>query len=322
MTDSGETSEHFLGPLTGEPGSGAHISASRVEDLSTQLDFLNREISRYRDLVEQERILHATEVANLQLESDTRLDELRREERARSADLHDSYRALLSERQIEFEQSYSEAAAAAATELANERVRHRQTLRRNRDRRHALLEATRKQAVDEADESHHSERQALASELVQVTAANERLQMQLEAQTTRADQAESRAAAAETRLSWVERNIDRSETRNQSRIDEAERQLAAAATRLESERQRSAATLAELLERSASIAAEADKARSDFAAHYAKTEHAVASAQRLAKAEHQSLTKAADERASHALQRESDLEAAIAELRAQLPPNR
>jgi hypothetical protein len=322
VTDSRDTGEHFLGPLTDQPGSGAQVSARRVADLSTQLRFLDREIGRYRDLLEQERIRHATEMANLQLESDTRLDEMRREERARSTALHDSYRALLSERQIEFEQSLSEAAATNAAELANERNRYHQTLKRDRNRRDALLESIRKQTLDEADELYHSERQALASELLQSTATNERLQVELEAQIARADRAESRAAQAEIRLSAVDRTLDRSEARSQLRIDEAERQLVAAADRLEWERQRSAATLAELLERSASIAAEADKARSDLAALQAKAEHAAASAQQLAKAEYQSLVAAADERASRALQRESDLEAAIAELRAQLPPHR
>lgn len=316
-TDTRDTGEHFLGALDQEPDGLAQISARRLADLATQIDFLDREVARYRELLEHERIRHSTELADLQLEADTRLDELRREERHQTQALHDSYRALLSERQIDFENALSAAASASASDLADERRRHQEILDREHSRRDAILEASRRQAIEEINEANQRARQELEIELAQATDSRQRLQDEIHTQMARADHAEAKAAQAEKDLAAVQRRLERVEAQQQLRVQEAEKQAAAAISRLESERKRSAATLAELLERSASIAAEADKARSDFAAEQAKAEHAAATALQRAQAEYRELAQAADVRAGRAIEREIELEAAIAELREQ-----
>jgi hypothetical protein len=318
-TDARDTGEHFLGALDNEPDGRAQISARRLADLAVQIDFLDREIARYRELVEHERIRHSTELADRQLEADTKLDEIRREERHQTQALHDSYRALLSERQVEFEQGLSAASAANAAELIDERQRHQEILEHTHTRRDVVLEASRRQTIDEINESHQRARQALETELTQASSAIDRLQAEVKSQLQRADQAEAKAASAHAQLSALKRQVSRLESQQQLRSEEADKQVASATSRLDAERQRSAATLAELLERSASIAAEADKARSDFAAEHARAEHAAATADQRARAEYQALADAADDRAGRAIKRETELEALIAELREPRP---
>jgi hypothetical protein len=314
-TDALDTGEHVTGALDNEHDGLAQISASRLTDLAVQIDFLDREVTRYRGLVEHERIRHSTELADLQLDADTKLDEMRSEERQHSQSLHDSYRSLLSERQVEFEQLLSAASAANATDLTDERHRHYEILEHEHTRRDVMLEASRKQTVDEINELDQRARQTLETELAQASSAIDRLQAEVNSQLQRADQAEAKAANAHALTSALKRQVDRLESQQQLRSDEADKHVATATNRLLAERQRSAASLADLLEHSASIAAEADKARSDFAAEHARAEQVAVSADHQARVRYQALADAADDRATRAIQRETELEALIAELR-------
>jgi hypothetical protein len=314
-TDAQDNGEHVIGALDNEHDGLAQISARRLADLAVQIDFLDREVARYRGLVEHERIRSSTDLADLQLEADTKLDEMRSQERRQSEALHDSYRALLSERQVEFEQSLLAASAANATELTDERQRHHEILEHEHSRRDALLETSRKQTIDEINESHQRARQTIETELAQASSAIDRLQAEADSQLQRADQAEAKAASAQAQLSALKRQVDRLESQQQLRSDEADKHVAVATNRLHGERQRSAAMLADLLEHSASIAAEADKARSDFAAEHARAEQVALSADQQARVRYQALADAADDRAGRAIHRETELEALIAELR-------
>jgi len=318
MTNAPDTGEHFLGPLEADDESAAQSTARRVADLSTQIDFLDREIARYRELLERERIRHSTEFANLQLETDHRLDEIRRNERLQTQNLHDSYRKLLSERQVEFEAAISEAAAASAAELSEERRRYEETLSHERTRREAQIEASRQQVVDELSAAHKRSNHSLQSELRQATSTIARLESELAEYVERARLAEIQVHNDAVLIERLEQRVDIAEAHQRKASADVEARLELAERRLEAERRRSAATLAELLERSASVAAEADQARSNYAAEQVKTAHAAASARVRAEADYASLSEAADERAARALVREGDLEAVIAELRAHL----
>ena len=318
MVDERDTGEHFIGPIGDEPELNVQISARRVADLTSQIEFLDREIARYRQLVEAERIRHATELADLQLETDTEIDRLRREERLETQALHDSYRSLMNERQIEHEQALSKATASSAAAVAQERERYDQLLARERGRRDVLLEAGRKQAVEELSESHQQSRQSLVNELLQAATTIERLEHDLHSERARADVAEQRFAEAEQQAATARLQIDTIEQKHAAAIDELRTQLDIAHERTDAERKRSAATLAELLERSASIAAEADRVRSELAAEQAKAAHVLATTEQRAAERYQELAAAADERAANGLARETELEGVIADLRARL----
>lgn len=314
-TDTRDTGEHLVGALDNEPAGLAETSARRLADLAVQIDFLDREIVRYRELLEHERIRHSTGLADRQLQADIKLDEIRREERHQTQALHVSYRALLSERQVEFEQRLSAASAVNAAELIDERRRHQEILERANARRDVLLKAGRRQTIDEIKESHQRARQVLKTELAQASSAIDRLQAEINSQVQRADQAEAKAANAHAQSSALKRQVSRLEGQQQLRSEEADKQVANATSRLDAERQRSAARLAELLEHSASIAAEADEARSNFVTEHARAERAAATADQRARAEYQALADAADDRTGRAIKRETELEARIAELR-------
>lgn len=320
--DTTDTGEHFFGALVREPPGSNQISAQRIADLTSQIEFLDREIVRYRELLEHQRIRFATNIADVQLASDTSLDELRRHSRSETQALHDSYRAAMTAQQVEFDQLLSNERSASAAELAELQQRQQETLERVHARNADALEANRQQTADEASESHQRVRHALESELAQATMTIQRLESELVAQVELSDRAGADAAKAAQKTAALQRQIDRIEDQHRLRLDEAEKQVAAATERLNAERRRSAATLAELLERSASIAAETDKARTQFEARLeakqAETEQALSQAVHRAQADYRDLAAAADERAALAIARESELEDAIAQLRNQL----
>jgi hypothetical protein len=298
-----------------DPGPGPEISNHRLEDLTSQIDFLDREVIRYRELLEQERIRQSTKLADQQLLADTQLDELRRAERRQAQTLHDSYRSLLSERQVEFEQTLSKAAAETAAELAEERRRYEEMLGEERSRSEVMAEANRQQVIDELNESHQRSRKSLLLELSQATEAGERLQDEVGEYIERSSQAEIRVHDSQVEVTALKHRLETIDQQHRSRLEELEKQLKMSTRRVEAERKRLAATLAELLERSASIAAEADKTRSDFGAAQADAERSALATRDSAKDEYEALIEAADDRASRALVRESELEAVIAELR-------
>ena len=318
MVDERDTGEHFIGPIGDESELNVQISARRVADLASQIEFLDREIARYRELLETERIRHATEIADLQLKTDTEIDQLRREERLETQALHDSYRTLMNERQIEHEQALSKAAASSAAAVGNERERYDQLLARERSRRDVLLEAGRNQAVEELSESHQQSRQGLVNELLQAATTIERLEHDLLSARARAVAAEQRFAEAREQAVTAQSQLDAIEQQQAAEIHDLRAQLDTAHQRTDAERKRSAATLAELLERSASIAAEADRVRSELAAERAKAAHVLATAEQRASEDYHALATAADERAANGLAREIELEGVIADLRARL----
>jgi len=320
-TDARDTGEHFFGSLVNEQPVPTRASAQRAADLAAQIEFLDREVSRYRDLLATERIKHSTGLADLQLASDTRLDALQQEQRKQTQALHDSYRTLLNNRQVEFDQALSEATNGRATELADELGRQRESLDRAQARREIVLGANHQQTVDEMHEAHTRAVQEIKRDLSHATSTIERLQSELATQVERADNAEQDLARSVQQVADLERKIQLIATQARFRVDEAEKQATAATDRLNAERQRSSATLAELLERSASIAAEADKARSELAAKQVQVEHAVAKAVQRAQADYRQLATAADEQVARAIARETELEDAIAQLRARLHNN-
>jgi len=320
-TDARDTGEHFFGSLVNEQPVPTRASAQRAADLAAQIEFLDREVSRYRDLLATERIKHSTGLADLQLASDTRLDALQQEQRKQTQALHDSYRALLNNRQVEFDQALSEATNGRATELADELGRQRESLDRAQARREIVLGANHQQTVDEMHEAHTRAVQEIKRDLSHATSTIERLQSELATQAERADNAEQDLAGSVQQVADLERKIQLIATQARFRVDEAEKQATAATDRLNAERRRSSATLAELLERSASIAAEADKARSELAAKQVQVEHAAAKAVQRAQADYRQLATAADEQVARAIARETELEDAIAQLRARLHNN-
>jgi len=319
MGDSRTTGEHFFGNLASQPVPlSAEGASRRIADLEAQMEFLDREIARYRSLIESERIKHSTEMANHQLQSDTRLDNLRREQRGEIHLLHESYRSKLSNRQVESEERLSKAAAEAAKDLAAERERHESILETERNRRAAQLEAARDLAVEEATEEQRRSNRRLSNELKQARATIERLEGEIHEMVEKATTATMAIHHSELAAANMERRIEEAHEQHQRELAEIETQRTGALDRLEAERKRSAATLAELLERSAAVATEADQTRADLVAEQARTEQLTRNALQQARSEYETLLQAADERATRALQRESELESAIARLRQQL----
>lgn len=283
----------------------------RVDDLVDQIRFLDQEVARYRELVESERIHHARELNDQQLAADARLDQHRRDARRQTKSLHDSYRLLLSERQVELDQALSNAAGEHANQLDDERARHQEILDQERTRRDHLLASSRQQAIDELTDAYERSERELRAELAQAHRSRKRLQGELNAANERAHRAEDLADELRDQLAQAIHRADTSDTTLARKMAEAESRVTSAERRLESERQRSASTLIEVLERSAALAADADRARSEFAAELARTKHL---------AERGPNRAALDELAAKALQREAELEALIAELRSQIQP--
>lgn len=321
VADPSDTGEAPFASLVRNPGPNPEISNHRLEDLTSRIDFLDREVVRYGELLERERIRRSTQLADQQLLADTKLDELRRAERRQAQTLHDSYRALLSERQVEFEQTLSKTSAETAAELAEERHRYEEMLSQERSRNEIMAKANRQQLIDELNESHHRSQQNLLIELSQATETVERLQGDVNEFVERSSQAETRVHDYQVEIKALKHHLATVEQQHRSKLEEVEKQLDMANRRAQAERKRSAATLTELLERSASIAAETDNARADFAATQANAERSAAAERNSAKREYAALLEAVDDRAGRALVREGELEAVITELRDRLSRN-
>jgi len=318
MTDTRDTGEHFLAPAWAEDDKEAKSSARRIADLTAQVNFLDKEIARYREVLEHDRIRSATEIGEVKLAADTRFDNLRREERRQSQALHDSYRSLLNERQMEFEAALSKSAAENAAALAAERSRFEEALAHEKVRREEALDAGRRQTIEEVNSSHHRARRSQQSELRQALATVARLEGELAEYAESTQQTTRKLHEAELARAEAEKKAATADAERRSRLEEMEARSAQTTRRTESERQRAAATMSELLERSASLAAEADAARAKLIAEQTKVRQAAEAARKTADAEYAALAQAADERATQALARETELEAVIAELREQL----
>jgi hypothetical protein len=290
----------------------------RIVDVEAQMQFLEGEAKRYRDAIERERIAHATELAELRLQLDTQHDELERTRRGSTNKLHDSYRQLLSEQQIEFDKERAILQHDAAAALTVERERSDQQLRTERTRREVTLQATERQVRDELTREHERNAQTLRAELAQANATIRRLKGEIDKVAPHFSDAVDRAAATKRELDNVERRhrLEREQARSQ--LAEANRRVGEAERRLTVERNRMAATLSELLERSATIAAESDRANAAFEDQLSVMETSSASEVTQVRAEYARLAEAADHRAQIALQREAELEGVIAELRAEL----
>lgn len=361
MTDSIDHNEPLVPPLEpilprighfeDEPAS----ESGRIEDLLVQIQHLDQELMRSREILEQERLHHATQAANAQLIADTRLDELRREELNRTQAMHESYRALLNERQLEFEAALSATVAAGAAQLEDEQHRHEKMLRQERDRHAKQEDAGQRREFAALSEQHERALNDLQRELEQAASSISRLQKALGAATERARRAEAENADLVLRLSALDVRLEQvtgsSDDEHQARVAELERRAEVAEERLATERRNAAATVAEVLAQSAAMAAETDSLRTTFAAELEETrsrsetettharetyvaqtaealrsleadrermEFEMAVATQEADAAYRELAAAADEQAAVFLQRESELEALIGELRRRL----
>lgn len=334
------------------PKIDAPSESGRVDDLLAQIAYLEQEVLQGRELLEQERLRHATQIANRKLGHDTELDELRREELARTQKVHESYRALLNERQLEFEHGLSTAAAEAAALLEAEQQRHVEMLKQERSRKQQHEDAEYRRSVSELVEQHDRSTQDLRNELLQASSSISRLEAALAKATERAETAESKNGDLAMRLGAAERRLEQvtdvADHRQDAQRAELEQRVELAEQRLTDERRRAAATLAEVLEQSAALAAETDSLRSsldaaaernnqrtteeveqvrtDFAAHSeaaqrdfdaerSRLEQAAAMAKQESDDAYRKLSIAADEQTAVFLQRESELEALIVELR-------
>lgn len=292
--------------------------ARRIADLTSQIDFLNNEVARYRELLETERIRHATELANQQLATDGKVDAIRRDTRLELQAVHASYRNLMTEQQLEYEEALSAAAAESASALQEEQDRHQELLSSEVDRRKSQVESARLQVVEEMMDSHETTRHGLLNELSQAADTIERLRGDLDNFVERAQQAELRAHEHEVETVALRQKLKGLEDRHVAKLADLRAQLERASQRVESERQRSAATLTEVLERSAAEAAASDRAKTEHAEALARAEHKALEAYREAKEENDELRRTMDDRGQVALEREIELESVIAELRMRL----
>lgn len=353
MANSANSNEPMLPWLAPAlPKIDAPVESGRVDDLLAQIAYLEQEVLQGRELFEQERLRHATQIANLRLETDTELDVLRREELTRTQNVHESYRALLNERQLEYEHGLTTASAEAAARLESEQQRHEEMLKQERSRRQQQDDAEYRRSVTELVEQHDRSTQDLQNELVQAASSISRLEAALTETTEWAKTAESKRGDLAMRLSAAERRLEQvtgaADQRHDAQHAELEQRADLAEQRLTDERRRAAATLAEVLEQSAALAAETDSLRSslsaaaerssqrtneeieqvrndfeelseaaqrDFGAERWRLEQAAAIAKQESDEAYRALSIAADEQTAVFLQRESELEALIAELR-------
>lgn len=341
MTEADANSESYFGSIVLEPASTKapdtpakdattyepeimddastdHALRRRVEDLSAQITFLDSENIRYRESLEAERVRHAKELLDLTHQTDRRVDDAERSERRRADEVHDSYRSLLAERQIELEQAISDLNAQHARELHAERERHKDILADLRHRSDTALANVSDQVTEELTDAHRVEIEVLTTELNQLSEAVDRLQRintDYERQLAETSAAAQRHA---TQASDAARRITLLEEQNRAQLSDLEAQVASAEARVSAERRRAAATVAEVLEHSASIASEADVVRSEAAQHKARADSLAASVRKQARFEYDVLAEESDERAYRASVREAELEDVIAKLQAQL----
>lgn len=300
MADDGDAAEGFLDAPSERPHREVRVSAGRLADLSTQIEFLDGEVARYRQLVETERIRHATEITELELAADSRIDDQARRFRLQTKTLHDAYRSQLAAQQIEHEEALSAQVAEHAELLAAERRRYEEMSTRQRTRHETLLESARRQSMDQFRSSSNETDVLRSKELAQAKETIDRLRREVDSASKRLRRSEDFAEAHRRENRLLHKRVETLTADFRARLDDSTAQLTAARNRLEIERRRSAATLAELLERSAAIAAEADLLRARLAATDAEL----------------ATTRACE--AADPFEREAELEAAIGDLRAEL----
>lgn len=299
MIDDRDTGEHFLDVLAERPPTALHVSAARVADLATQIEFLDSEVARYRRLIEAERIRHATELAELRLDADSRVDEERRKARVEKESLLDTQRRQLSALQLEHEAALSSLVTEHADALAAERRRYESMTSELRARYEALLEGARRHVADDLEATHAELEKGRLVELERLKRTVERLENERDRLSAQAEHKEELLTTLRHDHHELRRRLEVLGSERHSRIDEAERRAEAARRQLETERRKSSATLAELLERSASIAGEADRLRSE-ATDWAEEARAAWAQLELSR------------------ERETALESLIADLRAEL----
>jgi len=290
----------------------------RVDDLESQILFLDSEIGRYREIIERQRIEHSTRLANLQLKLDTQRDELERKRRNEAKELHTSYRRKLAEQQIENEKQRSVLKLTTTNTLTDQQEKAASEIRKERSRREAAIEAAERHLRDEMTRTHASEMKVLRSALAQAKSKLYQADGDSGDHARILARAENRAVEAERQADMLDRRLTLVQDQFRSQLADANRQIGDANRRLAAERNKMAATLSELLQRSASIAGEADRAKTEYVARLETIEQSSTSEVDQTKAAYDQMAQAAEARASQAIEREAELENVIAELRAEL----
>jgi len=334
MTNADATPESFFGSLVLEPELGveardAHAGETqardteyalqrRVEDLSAQIEFLDSETARYRESLEAERVRHAKELLDLTHQTDRLVDDARRNERQRVDEVHDSYRSQLVDRQMELEATITDLNAQHVRELHAERERHKDIIADQRMRLEHTSSTAAEQLTEELTDAHRLQLDALTTEVEQLSSTVDRLQRLKADHEVRLADVDIEKLRETRRAQEAERRITVLEQQYQVQLDDLQAQVAKAEERVSAERRRAAATVAEVLEHSASIATETDTVRSEAAEHMARADSFAASVRKQARFEYDVLAEESDERAYRASVREAELEDIVTSLRAQL----
>ena len=291
------------------------VRAQRIEDLETQVEFLDDEVQRYREQLESHRIEQSRLVANLAVQADAALDEHRRAQQAEIEELHDHYRDAIAARQIGFDEQLAALEVKHQRDLDNQHGVYEQRL--SAERRRVDIEISAAQS--RISEEHNSDAASKLNAVTHTLQQRDHLvdELRAEARRLRHDLSEAieSAEALQARSGSDERERARAVEELRRDVEKLERQNASLVEQMQTERRQAAATLAEVMEQSAVVARELDAAERTSAAERAEAAAASEAEVERARADYETLLEAADERVRMAFDREAELEALIAQLR-------
>ena len=235
-------------------------------DLGPENELLRSEVERYQNLLDGERVAHATALAQSRLENLEQIDQLDREHRTALDRLSRSNRSMLAEQRAGFEAAATQREADHQRELDEAHREYEQRLQTARQHFDERLAAAGTRAGQLQASTHDDELHSVTERLDEARRQARELRGRLDrvvAENTRLEHAGDEAARD---LERAQREHAESERRLGERIDTLESRLEEARARAADERRRTGRVVRDVLEESAAVAAEAERARHDLLA--------------------------------------------------------
>ncbi|MEM7094331.1 MAG: hypothetical protein AAF567_15120 [Actinomycetota bacterium] len=282
--------------------------SANAESLAEQNAFLEDEVERYQRSLDSERVDHAKAVAQARLENQEELDQLHRDHRQTLAELAQSNRSLLTQQRAEGERVMASLEAEHQQALDQLHRTYEERISQAKSHHRQQREQAEARVLADLEEGHQRALETLRRQLD--TAVDEQATLRErvrdaardeEAANRRADQARTDVDAAWRRSSDERRRLEH-------RVTELESLLARSEERLSEERRRTNEVIRNLLQESATTAAQAEWARKNLAEEQEQSER-----------DHQGKLAELEAQLAHlersSADREADLEATIAALR-------
>lgn len=281
------------------------------DDLAAENQFLRSEVERYQTSLDGERVDHATALAGARLENQDELDRTHREHRVTLNQLAQTNRNLLTAQRNEAESMMAALEAQHQASLDEAHTAYEERLRLARAHLSEQLATSHDRVVAETAEEHEAQLEALVEQLDVAHLEQRRTQERLDGLLKDQQEIDRRSEQLKRTLDHTTRGQVEERRRLENRNTQLEELVTKSEERLAQERRRTSEVVRNLLQESATSAAEADWARKHMieGQRTNDTDHQQEIATLVADAQ-------AYERAT--AQREYELEATIASLRARI----